>query len=34
MRLWKKIFDSNTGYNYYYDRVTGRTTWEKPRTSL
>ena len=30
VRLWKKIFDSNTGYNYYYDRVTGRTTWEKP----
>jgi hypothetical protein len=30
VRLWKKIFDTNTGFNYYYDRVTGETTWEKP----
>ena len=28
--LWKKIFDTNTGFNYYYNRVTGESTWEKP----
>ena len=30
MLLWKKIFDSNSGHNYYYNRATGGSVWERP----
>ena len=30
MLLWKKIFDSNSGHNYYYNRATGASVWERP----
>jgi hypothetical protein len=30
MLLWKKIFDSNSGHNYYYNRATGASVWVRP----
>lgn len=30
MLLWKKIFDNNSGHNYYYNRATGASVWERP----